>query len=716
MSVLQSQLQSFTYFKNEIYGSLREMETNLKTKFTELESKIKTDLDNLKEKLDTLTSDNNEFKQILIPSKLKLDKIEDLEKFKNKVDDKIITHEIRIKNNFEEIRKFQLRYDQLISQNLFVPGYIGSSCQFKTVADYLYHNINEQSKIKAEREEMQKNLTNLKLGQDNIKKSMISLNESTVHLCNTYTDGKNKVIRQILDSSLEQLNEKSVEMKAMIHQFVENAKKIEQKSKEELDKIIEIKNNISNEIKNSHLELKRYIDDIHKKMKESNSEMNIHKRKMENLMEQMKEVNRNINSINIKIRNSVNSSNIMSGKKKINILSSISPVKDRKFKSVIESDKMSNKNSPKKFETKMSYNKSRNNPEASDIDSIVTENSIVNAMSNQKQTKDLQINTEDNEIIELKEMNYINPHHTISNTNDIKKNNINNNAINNTINNNTINNKTKTIDSMNNTNSFKISSVQNTKNILKNNTIDINQNKDKDNILPSILKKKEIDGSYYFSEESKKINEENNTITPDIKRSSKFGITQFKHNSLLKIKNTRIIFQLNNNYGEDNNNNNVQKKKRKTTIDRNISTNLNINNELKTNNQQKRVTFSQNEEILTKRGTDPYLLKEKEKPGLKLVSLTLSKTESDINKNKTLKDEVSSTIDNYRANAFSNIKNSNENYGNNDEEMLDFPRKVNQAFGRTTYKFISRNDVINHINANKNINNFFEYTNSKNKK
>ena len=715
MSVLQSQLQSFTYFKNEIYGSLREMETNLKTKFTELESKIKTDLDNLKEKLDTLTSDNNEFKQILIPSKLKLDKIEDLEKFKNKVDDKIITHEIRIKNNFEEIRKFQLRYDQLISQNLFVPGYIGSSCQFKTVADYLYHNINEQSKIKAEREEMQKNLTNLKLGQDNIKKSMISLNESTVHLCNTYTDGKNKVIKQILDSSLEQLNEKSVEMKAMIHQFVETAKKIEQKSKEELGKIIEIKNNISNEIKNSHLELKKYIDDIHKKMKESNSEMNIHKRKMENLMEQMKEVNRNINNINLKLRNSVNSSNIMSGKKKINILSSISPVKDRKFKSVIESDKMSNKNSQKKFETKMSYNKSRNNPEASDIDSIVTENSIVNAMSNQKQTKDLQINTEDNEIIELKEMNYINPHHTISNTNDINKNNINNNAINNTINNNTINNKTKTIDSMNNTNSFKISSVQNTKNILKNNTIDINQNKDKDNILPSILKKKEIDGSYYFSEESKKINEENNTITPDIKRSSKFGITQFKHNSLLKIKNTRIIFQLNNNYGEDNNNN-VQKKKRKTTIDRNIITNLNSNNEIKTNNQQKRVTFSQNEEILTKRGTDPYLLKEKEKPGLKLVSLTLSKTESDINKNKTLKDEVSSTIDNYRANAFSNIKNSNENYGNNDEEMLDFPRKVNQAFGRTTYKFISRNDVINHINANKNINNFFEYTNSKNKK
>ena len=52
---------------------------------------------------------------------------------------------------------------------------------------------------------------------------------------------------------------------------------------------------------------------------------------------------------------------------------------------------------------------------------------------------------------------------------------------------------------------------------------------------------------------------------------------------------------------------------------------------------------------------------------------------------------------------------------NSEEEMLDFPRKVNQAFGRTTYNFLSRNDVINHINANKNINNF-EYANNKNKK
>ena len=141
MSVPQTENKNLTFFKDEIYGAIREIESNLNSKFSELELNIKNDVENLKEQLSTLTSENNEVKQLFIPSKLKLDKIADLEKFKNKVDDKLITHEIRIKTNLEEIRKFQLRYDKLISENLYVPGFIGTSCQFKTLSDYLYYNI-----------------------------------------------------------------------------------------------------------------------------------------------------------------------------------------------------------------------------------------------------------------------------------------------------------------------------------------------------------------------------------------------------------------------------------------------------------------------------------------------------------------------------------------------------------------------------------------------
>jgi len=687
MSVPQSPKRSLNLFKDEVLGSLREMENNLKSKFSELESNVKKNLENFKASINILTADNNEFKELMVPLKLKLDKITELEQFKNKVDDMLITHEVRIKNNFEEIRKFQLRYDQLISQNLYVPGYIGNSCQFKTLSDYLSYNIAEVSKIKSDREQMRKDFKDLKTRQDNMLKSMTTLNESAIKISNSYADGKNNEIKEILKSSLKELNQKSFEMRTMIHQFAENAKKIEDKSKDELEKIIEIKNNISDEIKNTILETKKFREDINKRIKENNNDMNLNKRKIENLVEQIKEMNRNINNINMKVRNTSNLSNIMNNRNKINISSSVSPMKERKFKTMLDNEK-SYKNTPIRTDIKLNMSKSRNKSELSDLDSIVTENSVVN--DNQKQTKDMQVNTENNEIIALKEVG--------SNENDNKNN----------------NDKVKiTSDSGNMTNSFNIPSIQNSKNGIKNSKIDIinkfNNNNNKNGLLPSILKKKEIEGSNLYSEESKKIND-NNALSPRLKKNDKYSLEQYNANNLLKIKSTKIVFHLDDIPNIDEDNNNIRNNKmRKSTIDRNLLFNnfkLNDNNVNVNTIPTKKVKFNHRKEILIKRGSDPYKSKEKEKKGLKLVSLDLPKTEDEINKKKNIKEELTSTIDNYRANAFSNIKTTNENNINNNEEMLDFPRKVTQAFGRTTYNFVSKNDVINHINANNNINNF----------
>ena len=693
MSAPQSPKKTFNLFRDEIYGSLREMESNFKSRFTELESSLKNELENLKNKINLVTADNNELRELFVPYKLKMDKIPELENFKNKANDMLITHEVRIKNNFEEIRKSQLRYDKLISENLYVPGFIGNACQFKTLSDYLSYNINEVSKIKLDKEQMRKDFKELKTKQDNMMKSMVTLNDSTVQICNTYTDGKNSDIKRILKQSLDELNQRSVEMRAMIHQFADNAKKIEEKNKEELEKIIEIKNGIKDEIS----ETKKFNDDINKKIKENCNEMNTNKRKMESLAEQVKEMNKNINNINIKIRNNTNNtSNIMNSRNKINLTNSVSPMRNKKFKTIIDIN-LSNKsskfiNTSLKDDNISNFNKSKNKS-ISDLDSVITENSVQD--DNQKQTKDMQVNTANNEMIELKEMNnYKNKNlNTISNTNDINKN---------------VNKTRQNNDSMNNTNtnSFNIHSIQNTKGRIKNES---NFNNNKGILLPSILKKKEINGTTLFNEESQKIND--NNLSP--RTSHKLSMEQYDTNSHLKIKSTKIIFQLDTINNEENNNANIDKKKKIDKI--HLINDKNFFNNDNDNFQPKKAKFNHRKEILIKRESDTSKQKEKDKQGLKLVSLNLPKNESDINKNKNLKEEVSSTIDNYRANAFTNVKNYNENNNINNEEMLDFPRRVKQAFGRTTYNFLSKNDIINHINANKNINNF-ELMNNKNKK
>ena len=428
--------------------------------------------------------------------------------------------------------------------------------------------------------------------------------------------------------------------------------------------------------------------------------MNTQKKKVENLLEQIKEINKNINNINIKIKNINNTSNININRNKMNIYNSVSPFKERRFKPLIDIDK-NNKNSP--IKTVINNNKSSRNKSELSLESIITENSI----ENQKEIKNIKINTD----IKLESKEKINNNNnkivlnTISSTNDINnKTKINNDSLNNT-----------------NTNSIKISSIQNSKNRTNNNTIDINNN-NKSNLLPVIIKNKIKEEKNFFLEESKKANENNNQPLKQNKRYS-------PNTTKLKIRNTQIIFHLENDNNDDNKYNNninnekynktimeIQKKRNSVNVmNKNILLNSNNNNNIM---QSNKVKFDHRKEIILKKSSDNTEQKGKEKQGLKLISLNLPENENKNNKN--IKEELKETIDIYRANAFTNIKNIKENniedIIDTNKEMIDFPRKITQAFGRTTYNFFTKNDIINHINANKNINNFEITNNNKNKK
>ena len=726
MSELQSPEKSLNLIKDEIYGTLREIESNMKIKFSDLESKYKKNFEEFNSKLTSFSVDNKELKDIILPQKLKIEKISNLENFNNKANDMLITHEVRIKNNSDTLTKFQLKYDKLITENLFVPGYIGPSCQFKTLSDYLAYNINEIAKMKLDREQMRKDFIELKVRQETMMKNMITLNESTVQICNTYADGKHNDIKQILNQALERLNQKSFEMRTMFIQFAENAKKLEEKFKEELENIREIKNNISNEIKNNSYEVQKINDEIMQKIKEYNNDMNITKKKLEDITEQLKETNKNIN--NIKLKNTNNPNNLLINKNKLNLSKSVNPFGERRFKE--KSDiklSLSPKIEEKLFNNDNNNNHNNKNRNKTDLslESIITENSEINNNdnindnnnndnnndnNNIKKTRDMKVNTNESEFTDLKEnknntkdnMEY----NTIDNINIKIKPKINNDSFNNT-----------KINSLNVNMNKESHRIENIKNKIKNsNNKSINIFiRNKGDSLPTILKKKEKYENLFLEETKKPI--DNIYLSPRTKT-----IVLNKSNEFLKVKNSKIIFHLDNNNPKsfDDNNSIYKEKRRKSSdkiinnkINKCINTNININ---LNNINNKKVKFTQIEEILEKKESDKLLIKkEKEKKELKMVSLTLPIQENENKKNT--KEELSNIMDMYRVNAFIKSKNSNENnidINNNDEEMLDLPKKVN-PFGRTTYNFYTKNDILNHINANNNINNF-EYTNNKNKK
>ena len=103
--------------------------------------------------------------------------------------------------------------------------------------------------------------------------------------------------------------------------------------------------------------------------------------------------------------------------------------------------------------------------------------------------------------------------------------------------------------------------------------------------------------------------------------------------------------------------------------------------------------------------------KEKNKQSYKVIDLSIPSnpftqfTISGINKKGKNLDMVNSMINNYRAQLFSKA-HSPEVKNEINNEILDIPKKVTQAFGRTTYNFYFKKDAIDCLNANKNINDF----------
>ena len=174
-------LKLITEFEDKWMKMLDMKQSHLERDISDIKSNSLDILQKSKILLDNYTSE-----------KIKESKITELEAFKNKVNDMLITHEIRINNNIKDISNFSSKYEKVIQENLFVPGFVGPSCQYKSLSEYLTYNMNEVSKIRIDKETLKKEQIEFKAKIDGFIKQMIMLNESTMTRSREYTNGKQK--------------------------------------------------------------------------------------------------------------------------------------------------------------------------------------------------------------------------------------------------------------------------------------------------------------------------------------------------------------------------------------------------------------------------------------------------------------------------------------------------------------------------------------------
>ena len=283
--------------------------------------------------------------------------INDFATFKNKVNDMLVTHEIRINNNIKDISNFSSKFDKIISDNIFIPGFIGPSCQYKTLSDYINSNIEEMNRMKVEKEVIKKEQKEYKIKIESFIKQMVLLNETSMIQNKEYTNSKQKDYELLLDGKLQPLNDKIFRFYELSSQFQSTVEKDIKLFREHLDKI---KDELIENIKEKEENLKKNLDELHKKIVLNIQDIGINKNKIIGMKSDIDEINKSydklntsINEINKEINllknnnnnNGIQRNNIIKGRRqsminftafKNNIdLNNLSPRKPNKHKSNI---------------------------------------------------------------------------------------------------------------------------------------------------------------------------------------------------------------------------------------------------------------------------------------------------------------------------------------------------------------------------------------------
>ena len=231
-------------FKDEIFKKVRLLENKLVTEVNSKYSEMFTNYEKLDNRLSFLSENNDSLLELVTSQKVDLDKVKDLETFKNKAEHNMMMHDIKIKSVASELDKIKSKYDRALSENLQVPGYVGPGCQFKTISEYITNNIFEFSKLKNDRDQMKIENVEIRNRLDNILKSTINLVDSSILRCQKYSDTKHQDMQNILNNKLIEISEKNMDIRTYISKTELNNEKQIESLKTDVEKLLLMKNEL----------------------------------------------------------------------------------------------------------------------------------------------------------------------------------------------------------------------------------------------------------------------------------------------------------------------------------------------------------------------------------------------------------------------------------------------------------------------------------------
>ena len=292
--------QEMNIFKDEILSRIRELETKFFKELSKKNFEININYETFSDKVNSILESNRLMIESITNQKIHFEKINNLELNKKEIEEKLTTHDIRINNTLNEIRKMKFNYDKVISDNLIIPAYIGPGSMYKSLGDFIINSVEEFKKFKEEKEKIIDANTELKSKIDLMSKNLTNFVEFNASRCIAHADSKEKDYQLKLEEKFREFSEKSNEINQHIYG---NQIKLEEKIKEINNNMIEMVNNIDKNKNKGEVNLLIFdkFEEIRKKEEEMNEKIQKAIKDVKELKMMKKELTDELKNINLKI-------------------------------------------------------------------------------------------------------------------------------------------------------------------------------------------------------------------------------------------------------------------------------------------------------------------------------------------------------------------------------------------------------------------------------
>ena len=384
------------FTKEEFFQKMNEFEEKWMKMLDIKDSQIQKEITTIKENsLDLMKKS-----QIIIDNysteKIYESKVNELESFKNKVNDMLITHEVRINNNIKEISNISNKYEKMIADNLYIPGYIGPACQYKNLSEYITYNMSEVSKLRSEKDGLKIEQKDYKSKMDNFMKQMMILNDNNLIRSKEYTNSKQKDYELLIEGKLQPLNDKVFRFYELSSQSQSKVEKEINIFRNEIEKILKIKEELIKIINDKEQEIKNNLETANKKIVMNIQDIGINKNHIKELKDKVNELNEFYTKINsTKINSSIGDINIeinninnnLKKKDKKNIRKTVAFINSPIFKNKLDKNNLSPRS------------QRSNNRENEDINNVLNTSEITTEREEEKNdNKDIKNNKNKNNL------------------------------------------------------------------------------------------------------------------------------------------------------------------------------------------------------------------------------------------------------------------------------------------------------------------------------